>query len=204
MEEGYIGEIRGFAGNFAPQNWAYCQGQILQIQQYGALYSILGTIYGGDGKTTFQLPNLQGRAPIGAGTGPETGPIAWGVVYGKKQATLTLPNMPIHTHSATLPSITVAGTASGTITPKCAADEGDKTTPVENAMAAVNNGYVGTGDATSNMAPISASLPVTGTVSGGTVTVGNTGASQGFDILQPSVGINWIICLLGYYPPRPD
>jgi len=203
MEDGYIGEIRGFAGTFAPQYWAYCAGQILQIQQNTALYSILGITFGGDGKTTFKLPNLQGRAPIGTGIGPETGQVVLGKVIGSRQVTLAIPNMPIHTHSATLPSITVAGTASGTITPKCAADEGDKTTPVGNAMAAVNNGYVGTGDATSNMAPISASLPVTGTVSGGTVTVGNTGASQGFDILQPSVGINWIICLQGIYPSRP-
>jgi len=203
MEDGYIGEIRGFAGNFAPLNWAYCSGQTLQIQQYTALYSILGVIYGGDGKTTFKLPNLQGRIPIGTGIGPETGQVTLGSVYGSKQVALSLSNMPAHTHTATLTPITVTGTASGTITPKCAADEGDKTTPVGNALAAINNGFVGTGDATLNMAPISASLSVSGTASGGTVTIGNTGGTQGFDVIQPSLGINWIICLQGIYPQRP-
>jgi len=204
--DGYIGEIRGFAGTFAPMNWEFCKGQTISIQEYSALYSILGLTYGGDGQTTFKLPDLQGRIPIGAGASPELGYIPSGKVIGTTTKALVTNNLPAHTHVATLSSATITGSASGTITPKCAADEGDKTTPVGNAMAAINNGYVGAGDATANMAPIPASFPVTASASGGNVTIGATGYPQPapFSIVQPSIGINWIICLTGIYPSRPD
>jgi len=202
--DGYIGEIRGFAGTYAPMNWAFCQGQTMSVQEYTVLYSILGFTYGGDKQTMFNLPDLRGRIPIGAGASPELGTVPLGGVTRAITNTLTAGNLPFHTHVATLSSATITGTASGTITTKCAADEGDKTTPVGNAMAAINNGYMGTGDATSSMAPIPASLPFTGTVSGGSVTIGSTGASKPspFSIVQPSIGINWIICLTGLYPIR--
>jgi len=204
MEEGaYIGEIRGFAGIFAPLNWAFCQGQELSIQTYQALYSIIGITYGGNAVTIFKLPNLQGRFPIGVGTSPETVVVTLGTVVGKQPMTLVSNNLPPHSHSASaLSGATVIGTATGTVTPKCAADEGDKTTPVGNAMAAVNNGFVGTGDAISNMAPISASIPVSGTISSATVAIGASGQSQGVNVVQPSLAINWVICLQGLYPSR--
>lgn len=199
--EGYLGEIRAFAGNFIPQYWALCNGNQMQISTNNALYSIIGTFYGGDGRTYFNLPNLQGRVPIGIGNGPEFTGVALGSAYGAKQAVLTITNMPTHNHTAILTNTTITGTASGNITPKCCGDGGDKNTPTSNAIAAFNNGFVSPSDAGDSMAPIPASLTVNGTASG-TVAIGNTGGGQAFNIIQPSLGIQWIICVQGIYPSR--
>lgn len=96
----YIGEIRMFAGNYAPQDWAFCNGQLIAIAQYEALYSLLGTTYGGDGQTTFALPNLQGRLPMGQGAGPGLTPRALAQVGGSESVTVTVAQMPSHTHQA--------------------------------------------------------------------------------------------------------
>lgn len=96
----YIGEIRMFAGNFAPVGWAFCQGQLLDISQYDALFNLIGTTYGGDGLTTFALPNLQSRLPIHAGTNPATGTtFALGQMAGAEVVTLTVSQIPAHTHT---------------------------------------------------------------------------------------------------------
>ena len=99
MSEPYVGEIRMFAGNFAPRDWAFCDGQLLAVSQNDALFSLLGTIYGGDGRTTFGLPDLRGRVPIHAGTGPGLSPRRLGAKFGSEQETLTVNQLPSHTHS---------------------------------------------------------------------------------------------------------
>src|SRR5215211_5950019 len=99
--EGYIAEIRLFAGNFAPRGWAFCYGQILSIAQNTALFSLLGTTYGGNGQTTFALPDFRSRVPVGAGTGPGLANISLGEVSGHETVTLLLNQMPVHTHPVT-------------------------------------------------------------------------------------------------------
>src|SRR5215212_259973 len=96
--EGTIAEIRLFAGNFAPRNWAFCAGQILPIAQNTALFSLLGTTYGGNGQTTFALPDLRGRVAVGAGQGPGLSNISLGQVAGETTHTLISQEIPAHNH----------------------------------------------------------------------------------------------------------
>lgn len=98
MSEPYIGEIRMFAGNFAPRGWAFCDGQLLAVSQNDALFSLFGTIYGGDGRTTFGLPDLRGRVPIHAGSGPGLSPRRLGSRGGAESVTITDAQLPAHTH----------------------------------------------------------------------------------------------------------
>lgn len=99
MSEPFLGEIRTFAGNFAPKGWAQCNGQLLPIMQYTALFSILGTTFGGDGRVTFGLPNLQGQAPMHWGDGPGLTPRQIGEVGGASAVTLTMTELPGHNHT---------------------------------------------------------------------------------------------------------
>lgn len=99
MSEPFVGEIRMFAGNFAPRGWAFCDGQLLAVSQNDALFSLLGTIYGGDGRTTFGLPDLRGRIPIHAGSGPGLSPRRLGGKAGAENVTLTVNQLPSHTHT---------------------------------------------------------------------------------------------------------
>lgn len=98
MSEPFVGEIRMFAGNFAPRGWAFCDGQLLAVSQNDALFSLLGTIYGGDGRTTFGLPDLRGRIPIHAGHGPGLSERRLGSKGGAEKETLTVNQLPSHTH----------------------------------------------------------------------------------------------------------
>ena len=98
MSEPFVGEIRMFAGNFAPRGWAFCDGQLLAVSQNDALFSLLGTIYGGDGRTTFGLPDMRGRIPIHAGSGPGLSPRRLGAKAGAEKVTLTTNQLPSHTH----------------------------------------------------------------------------------------------------------
>ena len=93
MSNPYIGEIRMFGGNFAPEGWAFCQGQLMPISEYDSLFNLIGTTYGGDGQSTFGLPDLQGRAPVHVGSGFVLGQMA-----GSETVTLTIPQLPVHTH----------------------------------------------------------------------------------------------------------
>lgn len=202
MDEGTIGEIRGFAGTFNPNYWAFCEGQTLQISQNQALFSIIGTNYGGNGQTTFMLPDLRGRVPVGAGQGLNLGEF-WnlGEKGGTENTTLTITNMPSHNHVATTSSLGVTGTATGTVTPRCLNDAGGVNTPAGNVMGTATGAYAAVGDADSDMAPITANLTLNGSVSG-TVSIGSTGNSQPVTNIQPTLAIHWIICMMGYYPQR--
>jgi microcystin-dependent protein len=101
MSEPFVGEVRMFAGNFAPRGWAFCDGQLLAVSQNDALFSLLGTIYGGDGRTTFGLPDLRGRIPIHAGHGPGLSERRLGAKSGEEKVTLTVNQMPSHGHTFT-------------------------------------------------------------------------------------------------------
>jgi microcystin-dependent protein len=109
MAESFIGEIRMFAGTFAPLGWAFCSGQLIAISENDTLYTLIGTTYGGDGVTTFALPNLQGRLPVHMGQGPGLTPIVIGQLGGAESVTLSPQQLPGHTHS--FQASTAAGTS---------------------------------------------------------------------------------------------
>ncbi|MFD2724913.1 phage tail protein [Hyunsoonleella rubra] len=169
-----------FAGNFAPRGWALCQGQLLPISNYQALFSILGTTYGGDGRTTFALPDLRGRAPIHAGTGPGLTPRRLGAKGGAEQVTLSTPQIPNHDHTATTTTQIAVSTDTGT---ELNADG--------NHLANHTNGYNATPTDDNELAGVSSSTTTT-----------NTGGSQAHDNMQPSITINYIIALVGIFPSR--
>lgn len=175
----YIGEIRLFAGNFAPKDWAFCNGQLMSIAQNTALFSLLGTTYGGDGKTTFALPDLQGRVPVHAGAGQGLTERTLGEQGGEPYVTLLSTEMPYHTHQA------MAVAAIGTTTD-----------PTGGVWAeSIKQGRGGT--QTPLYAPtVNASMSMNA--------VGVAGGSQPHNNMQPYLALNYIIALNGIYPPRPD
>jgi microcystin-dependent protein len=172
MSDQFIGEIRMFGGNFAPTGWAFCDGQLLAISQNTALFSLLGTNYGGNGQTNFALPNLRGRTPLHAGQGPGLTDRPLGSSGGVETVTLTEANVAPHSHSA----IASAGAAS----------TGNPAGALLAATAAANPIYVGAPGATLTMGPLSI--------------VG--GASTPHNNLQPYLVLSFIIALQGIYPPR--
>ncbi len=188
--EPFVGEIEAVGFNFAPVNWALCQGQLLPISQYTALFSLLGTTYGGDGRTTFALPDLRGRVAVGQGNG-----FIMGQIGGTTSATLQIINLPPHNHTAST-TVTVTGTAG---IPAVNTD-GTTDTPASNAVLARmsrNNQYsTATPNVTMTAGPITANASAT-------TTVGMTGGGQPFSIMQPYQVVNYIIALNGIFPSRP-
>jgi microcystin-dependent protein len=124
MAESYIGEIRMFAGNFAPAGWAFCSGQLMPISEYGALFSLIGTTYGGDGQQTFALPDLQGRLPMHQGNGTPLGTQA-----GVEQVTLSTTQIPAHTHQFSLANTPSQNSPSGRLLANPGRDVFIDTTP---------------------------------------------------------------------------
>jgi len=194
MAEAFLGEIRMFGFNFAPRAWAMCNGQLLPISQNTALFSLLGTTYGGDGRSTFQLPELRGRAPIHQGQGPGLSSYPLGRRGGTETVTLTQNQMPSHTHVANASDFTVTFPASTseatTNTPgptvklgKAAAQE--RTDPSPNIYT--------TGAADTELGQFPAS---------GTLTNDNTGGSQAHENRMPYLVLNYCICLQGIFPSR--
>ncbi|QSW88748.1 MULTISPECIES: tail fiber protein [Flavobacterium] len=178
--DGTIGEIRHFAATFAPRNWAFCNGQIIAIQANTALFAILGTTYGGNGTSNFRLPDLGGRIVIGTGTGPGTSNYTLGENGGINNVTLLTSNLPLHTHGSTA-SIAIPAIGDG----------GNANTPDGNILASVANMYNSTSPGEDDLKP--ASL---------TVTLTPTGLGQPLSIMQPTIGINYIICMYGSFPAR--
>lgn len=178
--EGTIATIMMFGGNFAPKNWAFCAGQLLPIAQNTALFSLIGTYYGGNGTTNFALPNLQGRVAIGAGNGPGLSSYSIGEAGGSESHTLVSTEMAAHTHAAGAVHIPVSnnnGTleeANGNIlaTPGTEIYATPSTTPVVNHA-------------------------------GLSATVGFTGSGAPFSIMQPYLSVNFVICMYGVFPSRP-
>ena len=197
-QEGFIGEVKMFAGNFAPRSWALCQGQLLPISQNTALFSILGTTYGGDGRTTFALPDMRGRVAMGAGNGPGLTSRRIGQKFGTQTQILSILNLPAHNHIA----IVTGGNAAANIA--LSADAAVRQVPVAGDVAAAANYPDGL-----SSKPVKSFGPASNTVNGqsisGTapsVTTEMTGSSQSFSIVQPTQVINYIIALTGIYPSR--
>ena len=153
MSEPFVGEIRMFAGNFAPRGWAFCDGQLLAVSQNDALFSLLGTIYGGDGRTTFGLPDLRGRLPIHAGHGPGLSERRLGSKSGSEKETLTLNQIPSHTHTARATDAPAAsGNPMGNTTAQSSADA-YTTTPLPVALASNASTQVGGSRSHTNLMP---------------------------------------------------
>lgn len=203
MSDPFIGQISMFAGNFAPRGWAFCNGQLLSISQHTALFSILGTIYGGDGVTTFALPNLQSRSPVGTGTGAGLTNVQLGQVGGVESTTLTTLNMPIHSHGVTTTatatstgSLQVAGTGSNASTTPSATN---------NILGASGAGGPSSAAIWSDQltSPVTLANPETiSTTLNVNVAVQPAGSSQPLPIRNPYLGMNFIIALEGIYPSR--
>ena len=175
MSQPFLGQITMFGGNFAPRGWASCDGQLLPISQYTALFSILGTTYGGDGRTTFGLPELRGRVPLHTGNGPGLTPRSLGQKSGTETNTLNSNNLPLHNHPINLP---VSGN-----TPDSDDPSGSylTTQPDDHYASAKTSGeFYGNGDATGN----------------------NTTSNTPVNNLQPFQVIRFIIAMEGTFPSR--
>jgi microcystin-dependent protein len=200
--EGTIGEIRIFASNFAPRTWAFCQGQTVTIASNTALFSILGTYFGGNGSTTFMLPNLSGRAAIGAGQGAGLSIYNLGQTAGTEKESLTIAEMPMHLH----PAIAQPGAGAGTTTATLygVTNQGDAETPGGNFIGVDSNNGLITYTDTGTPVPMNAgSLQITNvTAPLPVVSIGATGNNIPHDNIQPSLVLYYIICQYGVYPPR--
>jgi microcystin-dependent protein len=187
MAEPFLGQIMMFGGNFAPLNWAMCNGQTMSISQYTALFSILGTTYGGNGVQTFQLPNLQGRVPVGMGSGAGLPTYVQGQVGGAATVTLLATNLPVHAHTFA-PAISSAP-----------ADQNDPT----GAIPAMSN-YGGNPSARPPVpgTPTPSYTKTASTGVGLTQQTGAAGSSQPVNIEPPYIAMNYIIALAGIYPSR--
>ncbi|WP_216629353.1 phage tail protein [Taibaiella lutea] len=175
-----MSEIRMFAGDFQPKSWFYCQGQTLAINTNQALFSLLGTTYGGNGVTTFCLPDLRSRVPVGTGTAAGITTYQLGQVDGAEQVTLSLLNLPAHTH----------GAASNKLTISAVGDGGSTGAPGGNNLASLAGLY-------SSDTPDSALRSITVAAN-----LGVAGASQPMQISQPYIGMNYVICIYGIFPSR--
>lgn len=151
--EGFIGQIILFAGNFAPRNWAICNGQLLAISQNTAAFSILGTTYGGDGRTTFGLPDLRGRAAIGEGTGPGLPSVRLGQKTGSVENYLTVNQLPSHNHGVSLPAKEEANTDTPNNHFIAGAGFNGFGITSDTTMGALPQNNVGGGQAVNNMQP---------------------------------------------------
>lgn len=174
MSNPFVAEIRIFAGNFAPTGWALCNGQLLPISQNTALFSLLGTTYGGDGKSTFALPNLQGSAPLQQGQGPGLSLRDLGEIGGEQNVTLLQTEMPSHTHTA-----------------RCVSAGGGTNSPQNADWAGGGRGappmYAPTGNNNVQMSPSATSI---------------AGGSQPHNNMMPFLGLTFIIALQGVFPAR--
>ena len=173
MANPFLGEIKMFVGNFAPSGWAFCDGQLLSISQNTALFSILGTTYGGDGQTNFALPDLRGRAPLHSGQGPGLSLYQLGQQGGAETVTLTPAQMPAHSHS-------VNAVTSG----------GKQASPSNNLPAVESTGT--SLDYSSD--------PANTVMSNGMIAT--TGGSQPVSVVQPYLTVSFIIALQGIFPSR--
>ncbi len=175
--ENYLGEIRMFGGNFAPSGWALCNGQLMSISQYSALFAIIGTYYGGNGVQTFALPDLRSRAPVHQGQGNGLSPYVMGEAAGVENVTLTQGQMPAHTHLVRAVS--------------AAADQGVPTNTYLSTIQDPNTGAYtnfysdATPDVTMNPGALS-----------------SAGNSLPLQVIQPVLAVTFIIALVGVFPSR--
>ncbi|MBN9379375.1 MAG: phage tail protein [Chitinophagaceae bacterium] len=176
--------------SFNPTGWAFCQGQLLAIAQNTALFSLLGTTFGGNGQTTFALPDFRGRVPVGTGQGPGTSNYTLGQSGGTENVTLTVNQIPAHTHSVSV-TVTIKASNAQATSSAPTATVNTPAAPYDTLNANPIAGY-------NNQAPNTA-LNVGGVATGMT---GVTGGSQPFSIMQSYLAVNYIIALQGVYPSR--
>ena len=180
MSNGFLGQINMFGGNFAPRGWAFCNGQQMPIAQNDALYSLIGTTYGGDGVTTFALPNLQSRLPVHFGTGPGLSNYQLGQAAGTPNVTLSMAQMPTHNHMI------------------------EATTAAATSLRIGQNLLTGTVTGDSNAlfywAPQSGQLPTPTPMAPGACSI--AGGNMPHENLMPSLCITVIIALQGIFPSR--
>jgi microcystin-dependent protein len=176
--EPFVGQITLFPFNFAPRGWASCAGQIIPISQNTALFSLLGTMFGGDGKSNFALPDLRGRVPVGQGQGPGLSNYDIGSVQGVEAVTLLASQAPPHSH----PFQAVAAQAT--------------TNAPNGALPAQGHGTGRGAPAVNTYAPLTTAVPL---ASGQVALAGN---GQPHNNLEPYLTLNWCIALQGVYPPR--
>ncbi len=192
--EPFIGQILIFGGNFPPRGWAFCHGQLLSIAEHQALFSLLGTIYGGDGRTTFALPDLRGRTPIGFGQGPGLRNHRIGEKSGSEEVTLSVNQLPAHTHAAT-------GNLSGKARLMTSLEDANTTDPANNSIAEPDSTKL-----YSTNLPDHLTSMHDGTIDTSglrvQVSVENSGSGQAHSNMQPSIALNYIIALVGIYPSR--
>lgn len=181
MSNPYLGEIRIFAGNFAPRSWAFCNGQLLSIAQNEALYTLIGTTYGGDGITTFGLPNMQGRVAVGQGQGPGLSMYVLGEMAGTESVTITQNSMPSHNHNLIAYNVDATDITPG---PALALSN-----PLNSHTGVASLWYLNLNGGPNN--PVMAAD-----------TVMPTGGSQPHDNTAPSLVLNYIIALEGVFPSR--
>lgn len=173
--EGYLAQIIMFAGNFAPRGWAFCQGQILSISQNSALFALLGTTYGGNGTTTFALPDLRSRVPVGTGQGPGLSSVVLGEVAGSENVTLTINQMPAHNHVINVTN-----------------QDGNSDSPNNRFLARASRLAFDDVKIYSNLSTIDMNPAAISVV----------GGSQPFGIRNPYLGMNYVICIEGLFPSR--
>jgi microcystin-dependent protein len=180
--EGTLAEVRMFAGNFSPRGWQFCNGQLLAIAQWTAVFALVGTTYGGDGQVTFAMPDFRGRVAVGTGNGAGVTSVQLGEMSGFNTTTLLSINLPAHNHQV-----------AGNLTMPVFNDEGGAVNPGGNFFAASSvpgtKMYNATTDDSSG--PITINLPTS-----------IAGSSAPVSVLQPYLGMNYIICVEGIFPSR--
>jgi len=174
MAQPYTGDIRMFAGNFSPRNYAMCYGALLAIADNNALFSLIGTLYGGDGRSSFGLPDMRGRIPVNAGAGPGLTPRPQGTTVGQDSVTLTLNQLPNHSHDL-----------------KVTNQVADQTVFTSVSAIAKGGHYL----MTTKISP-----SASGTLAEGTLS--DVGATQSHSNIMPTNCINFIIAMQGIYPSR--
>jgi microcystin-dependent protein len=216
MDDQILGEIRMVGFSFAPQGWALCNGQSLAISANSALFTLLGTTYGGNGSTNFNLPDLQGRLPLHAGSGAGLPVYTPGQKGGTQSVTLTAQQMPAHTHVATFtPSGGGGGTPTVNVTVNGSSAAGTHSSPTGNYLAGVTSSIGNSNPHTSSLyvsgtptpADLGAIAGVSATISGvssgdGTVTNALTGGGLPVAIEPPYLAVYFIIALTGIFPSR--
>ncbi|MFA0964664.1 phage tail protein [Roseivirga sp. BDSF3-8] len=192
MALNYLGNVVAWAPNYAPQNWMFCKGQLLPIANYTALYSLVGNYYGGDGRTTFALPDLQGRMVVGEGNGPGITTKILGRRGGVETDQLDIMHIPTHGHSAV---------SNMSLEIQASSSEGNSHVPQNNdtlaSFGAPDFGYVYNGY---NSEP--ANIVLNGGNVSGQVELGYTGGNNSHYNMMPYSVLNYIICVNGIYPSR--
>lgn len=187
----YLGQLTLYPYNFCPRGWTEASGQLLAINSYTALFSLLGTNYGGDGRTTFGLPDLRGRVPVGIGNGPGLTNIPLAQVGGRESFVQSTVQMAPHTHTATT-DVNVDAQLRG-----FSSRAGNSGTAANNVPSTTTEAIYNAGPADTNMGTSAIT-----TTSSATTTVNSAGGGQSINIRNPYLGLRWCIALQGVYPSR--